>query len=213
MTLCLLPVTALWLGMRATIGVGALLAPATLVISLAHGDPPRDTVQWLASVIGGDAFLLSVSRALLQSRAAAEALRIQAHQADQLAAARERARIAADLHDGQCHHRSAARVQLEADRATRPPPGRRGPPRPSRPGQRAGQRLGRRGWSGLPTTTRTARHAAGGRVPAPQRRAARSARDRPDEGSGRRRSCGRCSLGSFRSVGPSSGMEGARWSS
>lgn len=118
MTMCLLPVTALWLGMRATIGVAALLAAATLVISLAHGDPPRDTVQWVASVIGGDAFLLSVARSLLQSRAAAEALRTQAQQAEQLAAARERARIAADLHDGLGHHLSAALVQLEAARAT-----------------------------------------------------------------------------------------------
>lgn len=40
MTMCRLPVTALWLGMRATIGLGALLAAATTAISLAHGDPP-----------------------------------------------------------------------------------------------------------------------------------------------------------------------------
>jgi signal transduction histidine kinase len=118
MTMALLPVTALWLGMRATVGVAAVLAAATTAISVAHGEPPRDTVQWVASVIGGDAFLLSVSRSMLRSRAAAEALRDQARQAEQLAAARERARIAADLHDGLGHHLSAALVQLEAARAT-----------------------------------------------------------------------------------------------
>lgn len=118
MTMCLLPVTALWLGMRAAVAVAAVLAVATTAISLVHGDPPRDTVQWVASVVGGDAFLLSVSRLLLQSRSAAEALRVQAEQAELLAAARERERIAADLHDGLGHHLSATLMQIEAARAT-----------------------------------------------------------------------------------------------
>lgn len=117
MTMSLLPVAALAAGLATSVLIAVLLAIATGVISVAHGDPVGDQVQWIASVIGGDLFLLAFSAQLLRGRRVQAELRRQSAINQQLAAAAERSRISADLHDGLGHHLTGALIQLEAARA------------------------------------------------------------------------------------------------
>lgn len=117
MTVPLMPIAALLEGMLGAWVMGAALALATATVTTAYGDPLADRVEWIASHIGATLFLLAFSRLLLHERQRRELLRRESQLAQELSAAAERERIAAELHDGLGHHLSGALIQIEAARA------------------------------------------------------------------------------------------------
>jgi signal transduction histidine kinase len=120
-----------YLSPAAAAGLVAACSALTLTTWVMQASSIRDLVRNLAAWIASVVFVLVVSRmVLLQHRArseverlahklaeANEQLRAQAADIEELAKAKERNRIARDIHDGLGHYLTVVHVQLEAAQA------------------------------------------------------------------------------------------------